>query len=428
MTEPVSPQAAGWAGRLNRDCHCILVDREQLGRALERDSLGLPAIAGLLDPANSSFAASPVFLERAHLERMRDTIESISRIVDLDRYREVVFDRSPPLATLDTGPRGVFFGFDFHLAEDGPKLIEVNTNAGGALLNLYLARAQRACCEEVEPLACGGPAIDDLEREWVEMFRRELALLDSERTLRRLAIVDEKPEQQFLYPEMVLFRAMFERHGIEAIVTDPEGLVFDGAHLLRDSRPIDLVYNRMTDFYLESETAEPLASALRARAAAVTPHPRAYALWADKRNLVTFSDRDELRRLGAPESDIEGLLEVVPRAVEVTATNSEHLWSERKSWFFKPGVGFGSRGAYDGAKLTRKTFERLCQESYIAQHKVPPSLRRLRVDGEERDLKVDLRCVAYDSKIQLVSARLYRGQVTNLRTEGGGLATVFTTP
>ena len=35
--------------------------------------------------------------------------------------------------------------------EDGPRLIEVNTNAGGAFLNALLARAQHACCAVMEP-------------------------------------------------------------------------------------------------------------------------------------------------------------------------------------------------------------------------------------------------------------------------------------
>ena len=42
---------------------------------------------------------------------------------------------------------GVFFGFDFHINETGPKLIEINTNAGGALLNIEMRRQQQACCE-----------------------------------------------------------------------------------------------------------------------------------------------------------------------------------------------------------------------------------------------------------------------------------------
>jgi len=32
----------------------------------------------------------------------------------------------------------------------------------------------------------------------------------------------------------------------------------------------------------------------------------------------------------------------------------------------------------------------------------------------------------YDAQVQLVAARLYRGQTTNFRTGGGGFAPVFT--
>jgi hypothetical protein len=41
-------------------------------------------------------------------------------------------------------------GYDFHVGAQGPRLIEINTNAGGAFLNALLARAQRACCAEMD--------------------------------------------------------------------------------------------------------------------------------------------------------------------------------------------------------------------------------------------------------------------------------------
>jgi hypothetical protein len=59
---------------------------------------------------------------------------------------------------------------------------------------------------------------------------------------------------------------------------------------------------------------------------------------------------------------------------------------------------------------------------------VPPSERQLVVDGKKLSLKLDIRCVSYKGKIKQLSARLYQGQTTNLRTLGGGLATVFPTP
>ena len=50
------------------------------------------------------------------------------------------------------------------------------------------------------------------------------------------------------------------------------------------------------------------------------------------------------------------------------------------------------------------------------------------VDGVEQDFKVDLRNYVYRGAVQLVSARLYRGQTTNFRTPGGGFAAVFPVP
>jgi hypothetical protein len=48
--------------------------------------------------------------------------------------------------------------------------------------------------------------------------------------VKRIAIVDEAPLTQYLYPEFVLFQRLFERAGIEAVICDPQALAFrDGA-------------------------------------------------------------------------------------------------------------------------------------------------------------------------------------------------------
>ena len=51
------------------------------------------------------------------------------------------------LARIDYGPIGAFMGYDFHLEGDTARLIEINTNAGGAAINALLQEAQRACCD-----------------------------------------------------------------------------------------------------------------------------------------------------------------------------------------------------------------------------------------------------------------------------------------
>ncbi len=51
--------------------------------------------------------------------------------------------------------------------------------------------------------------------------------------------------------------------------------------------------------------------------------------------------------------------------------------------------------------------------------------RRLRRNGAETALKLDIRNYVYDGEVQLLAARLYQGQTTNFRTPGGGFAPVF---
>jgi hypothetical protein len=43
-------------------------------------------------------------------------------------------------------------------------------------------------------------------------------------------------------------------------------------------------------------------------------------------------------------------------------------------------------------------------------------------------LKVDVRNYVYAGQVQMLAARLYQGQTTNMRTPGGGFAPVLTVP
>src|SRR5690606_24537928 len=70
----------------------------------------------------------------------------------LPAYRDRVLAHAPAIAPHDAGTRSVFLGYGFHLTPSGPKLIEINTNAGGAMLNAALLQAAKACCVEVETL------------------------------------------------------------------------------------------------------------------------------------------------------------------------------------------------------------------------------------------------------------------------------------
>ncbi|HJV69702.1 hypothetical protein, partial [Ideonella sp.] len=363
------------------------------------------------------------------LQRMAQVVRAVEAVVALPAYREQVLAGAPATARVGAaaGPRGVFFGYDFHLDHGRLGLIEINTNAGGAMLNAVLARAQRSCCAAMDTLVPTRAHVAAFEQRLVDMFRREWRLAGHTRPLRSIAIVDEKPEQQYLYPEFLLFRRLFERHGLTALIADPAELQWrDGALWLGESA-IDLVYNRLTDFYLEQPASAALRDAWLHRGVVLTPHPQAHALYADKRQLALFCDATRLQALGVPDEIQQVLLENVPHTEIVTAANSERLWLARRGLFFKPIAGFGSRAAYRGDKLTQRVWQEILAGDYVAQAIVPPGTRRIDEADGAQPLKFDLRAYAYGGEVQWVAARLYQGQTTNFRTPGGGFAPVFST-
>ncbi|MCL4764988.1 MAG: hypothetical protein KJZ80_01965 [Hyphomicrobiaceae bacterium] len=407
---------------LNADCACITLDREALCQALETEVEDAEFCRALAQSHPTLISTSPVFISRGHVRQMAETIAAIERVAELPGYRDAALAGAPSICRYEPGAVGVFMGYDFHLGADGPRLIEINTNAGGALINAFIARAQKACCTPVDDLSSGPPSLSPL----VEIFRRELRRQrGTGAVLERVAIVDDSPEKQYLYPELVLFRHLFRRHGIEALIAAPETLELRDGVLRHEDRAIDLVYNRLTDFMLSAPEHEILRAAYQAGAAVVTPNPRAHALLADKRNLIRLSGAAALRAWGVDEHTIAILSQRIPRTEAVTRDRAAELWDTRSKLFFKPAAGFGSRAAYRGDKLTRRVWEGVLDGGYVAQELVPPSARTVIVDGDRKAMKVDVRNYTYGGEVLSIAARLYQGQTTNFRTPGGGFAPVL---
>lgn len=422
------PDACGFSVEsLNAGCFCVSMDEGGLRAAL-RDEFGSDALFQLVrERCPYMFAARPVFVSPAHLARMAALVRAVESVVALPAYQEEVLAQAPTIARHDPGAHGAFFGYDFHAAGERFGLIEINTNAGGAMLNAVLARAHRACCPPVARLGPGRARAEAFEAAIVAMFRREWALAGRPEPLATVAIVDEAPQDQYLYPEFLLFQRLFERHGIRTVVAGPDELEWRAGRLRHGGLAIDLVYNRLTDFYFEAAASAALRTAYLERAVAVTPHPRAHALYADKRNLALLSDAERLAALGAGAAENALLADGVPRTVIVDSGNADSLWADRRRLFFKPFAGFGSRAAYRGDKLTQKVWQEIAAGGYVAQALVAPGERALEEDSG-RPLKFDLRQYTYEGAVQWVAARLYQGQTTNFRTPGGGFAPVYEGP
>lgn len=410
--------ANGTADRLNRHCECAVVDVSAL-----RGQLAARLPSGAVDADKHAHLFSPfaLFVDRATLDAIAGIARSVVDVARNPHYVAHVLRWAPEIARCNPGSPGGVLGLDFHLTVEGPRLIEINTNPGGLLLGSEMLDVVSACAPNAwVPWV----APRDARAATLEAWVRDMTLQRDARPA-RLAIVDADPTAQFLYPEFELYRQGFSELGIEALICAPEALTWRDGALHHEGRAVDAVYNRLTDFALGEPASAPLATAYRAGAIALTPHPRAHAVFADKRNLIALGDAARLSKWGVDPGDIERLTAAIPETRLLDDAVRDRLWTERKLYFFKPAAGYGSRGSYRGDKLTRSTWDALAGGTYVAQRVAPPSVRVAAGGGE---LKADVRCFADDSGVLLFLARLYQGQTTNMRTPGGGFAAVFTQP
>ncbi len=412
------------AESLNTGCICQSLDRIALRTALEHEAPDFWDT--VIAPRPHMFSDVTVFVGARDLARMAEVIAAIEQVTALPVYRQHIGIANS--AFPEPRAKSVFFGYDFHMGADGPQLIEINTNAGGGLLNAILAHAQRSCCPAAEAskiVLPGELARHDPAEMFIAMFRNEWRLERGDTPLRTIAIVDDDPAGQYLQPEFELFRCLFARYGLQALICDPRDLMLCHGGLWHEETRIDLVYNRLTDFDLTENAHAVLREAILRGVAVVTPHPFAHALYADKRNLCALTDAALLESWGVAAEARALLLSAIPRTELVTPERAEDFWARRKQLFFKPATGYASKAAYRGDKITKRVFDEVLQGSYVAQALAPPSLRRVEVGGEMTELKLDLRNFVYSGAVQLVSARLWQGQTANLRTPGGGFAPVL---
>lgn len=406
---------------LNRACLCLPLDRRSIDSGIVQRSAEKTMTQLLLSRRNL-FAGTAVFVSQRDVLAIQAQIDAIEAAAKLDAYRRKALGGADRLVRTQNHTSGMFMGYDFHISADGPRLIEINTNAGGIFLVHLL---EGSTSRELSSCGIGKTGLaEDFETEIVDMFLAEWRMAGRTGRPRTIAIVDDNPPGQFLYPEMLLARELLDRNGFRTLVVNPGMLTFDGQALMLGDRTIDMVYNRLTDFQLADPANAALRSALLEDKAVVSPAPRHHALLADKRNLVSLTDQDRLLAWGLSKAHAD-VLGNIPPAVAVTGETAEALWTDRRKFFFKPANGYAGRGAYRGDKLTRRAWSDILAGDYIAQAFVAPPLRGIKLENGSAELKFDVRIYTYAGKPLGMAARMYQGQTTNFRTDGGGFAPVI---
>lgn len=285
--------------------------------------------------------------------------------------------------------------YDFHVnSEQAIELIEINTNASFLALGLELYQMLK-----LPEIASGFT-----EKKLVEMFQTENRFAENKNL--SVAIIDENPSRQRLYIEFLVYRSLFKKLGVHCEIADISEI--------EKIKAASIVYNRHTDFYLETPVSAEIKKLFNANQTQLSPNPYEYFLLADKERFIDWTT----------QNDVEKPSSLLP-TYDLGKSDPAQIWSERKNLFFKPKNAFGGKQTYKGASISRKIFDEIFNSQFIAQKLSPAPEIEVQYKGVPTKFKYDLRCYAYQDELQLIIARLYQGQTTNLRTEGGGFACVI---
>lgn len=350
-----------------------------------------------------------VEIPKSILSQAQKFIELIFSLRQKDSYLRHYSSLLQDKNLQDPGNKSIMMSYDFHVNESNQiKLIEVNTNAAFLILGheMYQMKGHSL------------PVPDFSPREIAADIQTELRLQN--KTLPspfKVAIVDENPSEQRLYVEFLVYNELFKSFGWDS-------RIMDYRELFKDFTP-DFIYNRFTDFFLSAPASVSLRERFLNKSVCLSPNPFEYLLLADKQRMIDWVTPGFLESQGLASEDRNFLLQCLPGSYDLTSANAEEIWGLRKKLFFKPKNAFGSKQSFRGSSISRKAYDELLQQDVIAQEFIPAPEQTFETPEGPQNFKYDLRCYAYQGRLQLIVARLYQGQVTNLRTPYGGFATVL---
>lgn len=371
------------------------------------------AALGTNAPGSLIFSNTVVPLSQTNWTIVRNFIAQTYNLSKTDTYKDYVSIKHPELKQMSCKNQSVMMSYDFHITNAGPKLIEINTNAALSSYSAVLTES-RFTSRGQEALA-----------KLVDSFRSEADSVGVD--LRDgILIVDEHPENQKAYGEFLIFRELFIHQGWPCEICDIKNLSYDSSQNLwvtPNGFKAKSVYNRWNDFVFKEPTSAELKKGWSA-GLLVTPQPIEYLLLADKQRIIDWRSEEFASQMKLTVDQIQLIEAVVPKTVPIKLFNRAASRPERSQWFFKPRNSYGSRGVYEGSKISNKVFENILLEDYLAQEVVPPSLIEVEINDTKKMFKWDLRVYVYRDQIILPIARLYIGQTTNSQTLGGGLAPI----
>ena len=362
-------------------------------------------------------------IPKSTFNQIKTVIIALQKLKTRSHYLKHI--KSHPLLKAPTPENSILTSYDFHIDKDKvPRLIEVNTNASGYLIGSTLAQYHRL--DYKTPLK-------KLKNAFIQEFyafnkkskssvnksiQRDSSAVNQAPFIKYPfvitgGLIDENPFTQKMLIEFLMYIDFFKTFNWNFSIYEASKLQLNSHNKLigKQGKALDFIYNRLTDFYLQNHPY--LAKAYQKNTLCFSPTPMEYHLLSHKQRLILwYQYKDEWKEL----KDIKHNLIFTNL---ITKENKSFVFKNKKKYFFKPTQGHGGKKVYKGKNLTNKKFNMLCSENSLYQEEIPPSLFK-HPNGKE--YKYDVRAYCYATRIDLILARCYTGQLTNFKAEDGGFA------
>ncbi|MDQ6974526.1 MAG: hypothetical protein Q9M10_06545, partial [Mariprofundaceae bacterium] len=316
---------------------------------------------------NTLAALQEVTISQADFDSMLEFSRRMIALKKNPRYTASIQTQLPDTADAMHEEASILMGFDFHLTDGKPQLIEINNNAGG----LYIGDAGWMPQDHISLWS------EDLESRILSMFPV---------SWQSIAIMDDDVTRQYMYPEMQAYATLLRQDKRQVFVVSPEDILLCDDGLYVENQRLDAIYNRHTDFYLDTPELQHIRKALMANQIKLNPHPRSYALLGHKERMADWWREGVLASCLSNE-EVTLIREIVPKIHLMRELDQDELWASRKQWVFKPAARHGGKGVVLGKAMSRKRFQALDIHDTVVQKFVPAST----VCHNDSDYKFDVR-------------------------------------
>ena len=377
-------------------------------RLIDLVSSQYPALSNeTIRPLISENLFSPfiITLPKKILKQAEAFINSTYKLRNSEKYLDFYKTDLEKLNISDPLNKSIMMSFDFHVDNSEIlKLIEINTNAA------FLGMGDLMYKVHGIDNPCAQFKIESLKN----CIETELKLNGQDSKNPVVSIIDENPSTQRLYIEFLVFNELFKKFGWSSEISDYRSI----------NPKSNFIYNRFTDFYLTKEESSELRTRFINSEICLSPNPFEYFLLADKQRMIDWNTNTDFIKSILSEDEFQTFRNHIPHCSDLTPESADQIWSHRKNLFIKPKRAYGSKQSYKAASMSRKLFNELLTEDMIAQEYIPAPEQTFQTSQGEENFKFDLRFITYTNELQIVVARIYQGQVTNLKTPMGGFACV----